>query len=164
MPIDDDIALLERVPMLQLLGREGLRAIAISADSRSLAEGEVLFREGQFAESAFVVTAGSFSVSRDEPGHSRRGARQVAGPGVLLGDIALITETKRGTTAIALETSTVLRISRVIFMRTVESYPEAAARLAAALRDQVSNMLGELDMVRLHLEAIEPPARPSARR
>lgn len=162
MPIEDDIALLSRVPMLQLLGREGVRVIAISADSRMLADGEVLFREGQFADAAFVVTAGSFAVNREDPALARRpGGSMVATPGTLLGDIALITETKRSNTAIAREPSTVLRISRVIFMRTIESYPEAALRLAEVLSGQVTSMLGELDGVRQRLEAIDgpPPAR-----
>lgn len=162
MSIEDDIALLESVPMLQLLGRDALRVIAISADSRPLAQGEVLFREGQFAEAAYVVASGILSVGRENAALAKRVGQTIrVSRGALLGEIALITETKRPATATALEPSVVLRIPRVIFMRTIESYPDAAARLMQAVTDRVENTLSELDGVRRHLEAIEPaPRRP----
>ncbi|MBS7543631.1 cyclic nucleotide-binding domain-containing protein [Ancylobacter oerskovii] len=159
MAIEDDIALLEGVPLLQLLGREGLRVIAISADTRSLNEGEVLFREGQFADAAYVVVSGRLRVSHENPERSAKpGHNEEVGPGTLLGEVALITDTKRPATAIALEPSAVLRIPRVIFMRTVESYPESAVRLAETLSARVSATLGELEGVRRRLDAIGTPA------
>lgn len=162
MSIEDDIALLESVPMLRLLGRDALRVIAISADSRPLAPNEVLFREGQFAEAAYVVASGLVSVGRENAALAKRAGQTVrVGRGGLLGEIALITETKRPATATAVEPSVVLRIPRVIFMRTIESYPDAAARLMQAVTDRVQDTLSQLDGVRRHLEAIEPaPRRP----
>ena len=46
MAIDDDIAFLERVPTLGLLGRPALRILAIGAETRRLDGGEVLFNAG----------------------------------------------------------------------------------------------------------------------
>ena len=58
----------------------------------------------------------------------------IAGPGTLLGELALIAETKRPATAIAVEPSTVIRISRSLFLKMLEGYPEAAN----ILRDQIA--------------------------
>jgi len=158
LPIEDDIALLDRVPLLQLLGREGLRVIAISAESRALGAGDVLFTEGDPADSAYVVMDGQFALTRQDPAFAARpGHSAVVGRGALLGELALITETKRPCTAVALEPSALLRISRTIFMRTVESYPDAAVRLASALSQQMNATLGELDGVRQRLEALDGP-------
>ncbi|HEY9213231.1 MAG TPA: cyclic nucleotide-binding domain-containing protein [Ancylobacter sp.] len=158
MPIEDDIALLDRVPLLQLLGREGLRVIAISAESHALGPGEVLFSEGQPADAAYVVMTGRLALSREDPAFATRpGHSAVVGPGALLGELALITETKRPCTATALEACVLLRVPRIIFMRTVESYPDAAVRLASALSQQMSGTLGELDGVRRRLEALDGP-------
>ncbi len=44
MTIEDDIAFLERVPTLRLLGREALRVLAIGAENRYVHGGEVLFK------------------------------------------------------------------------------------------------------------------------
>lgn len=162
MAIDDDIALLERVPLLKMLGREGLRVIAISADTRELAPGEVLFREGQFADSAYVVVNGHIRVAHEDAAKSARpGHSEEVGTGALLGEIALITEISRPATATALTQASVLRISRSIFMRTIESYPDAAVRIAHALRARVAETLGQLDHVRQRLDG--EPARPGGR-
>ena len=40
MSIDDDVALLERVPTLRLLGRESLRMLAIGSEQRSIYSAE----------------------------------------------------------------------------------------------------------------------------
>src|SRR5262245_9037584 len=69
MAIDDDIAFLERVPTLGLLGRPALRILAIGAETRHLVGGEVLFNAGDEAEGGFVVQAGRFHL------HHRRTAR-----------------------------------------------------------------------------------------
>ena len=50
MTIEDDIAFLERVPSLRLLGRDALRILAIGAESRTIHEGMTLFGEGEDAD------------------------------------------------------------------------------------------------------------------
>ena len=62
MSIDDDIAFLERVPMLAELGASALRIVAIGAESFSLRGGKSLFAAGESADCAYVVQQGSFVV------------------------------------------------------------------------------------------------------
>ncbi|MCS0495147.1 cyclic nucleotide-binding domain-containing protein [Ancylobacter sp. MQZ15Z-1] len=160
MSIEDDIALLDRVPLLRLLGKDVLRVLAISSDTRPLAEGEILFREGQFAEAAYVVAKGRLRLNREDPALARRpGQKAEAGPGSLLGEMALITETKRPATATAIEESVVIRIPRVFFLRTIEGYPDAAVRIGRELSGRVRDTLGELDVVRAKIEALDTPPR-----
>src|SRR5262249_21766992 len=106
MTIDDDISFFERVPTLRSLRRAALRIIALAADSRYVHSGEVLFRRGDPADGGYVVQEGSFNLD-DNSGDAAEPMK--VGPGTLLGELALITETKRQVTATALEPSTVLR-------------------------------------------------------
>ena len=62
MTIEDDIAFLERIPSLRLLGRDALRILAIGAESRYIHEGISLFGEGEDADCAYVVQEGSFDL------------------------------------------------------------------------------------------------------
>src|SRR5262245_58722060 len=120
MTIEDDIAFFERVPTLQMLGRSALRILAIGAESRYIHSGEVLFDAGDMADAGFVIQEGSFSLANSD------GAQPITvGPGTLLGELAMLTETTRPVTATALEPSTVLRIPRTLFLKTLEGYPEA---------------------------------------
>ena len=120
--IEDDIAFFERVPTLRMLGRTALRILAIGAESRYVHQGEVLFNAGEPTDCGYVVQEGSFRLDAFEG----RRDEIVAGPGTLLGELALIAETKRPATATAREPSTVIRISRSLFLKMLEGYPEAA--------------------------------------
>jgi len=134
MSIEDDVALLERVPTLRLLGVAALRMLAIGSEQRDVARGATLFNAGDEADAGFIVQRGAFRV---EDGG---GAAIVAGPGALIGELALIAAMRRPSTAIALEDSSVIRIARSLFRRVLESDPAAARRL----RDEVANRTSQI--------------------
>ncbi len=143
MSIEDDVALLERVPTLRLLGREALRNLAFGTEQRDVARGEILFRAGDTADAGFVVQRGAFRVSSDD----EHGAETLARPGDLIGELALIVPMKRPSTAIAIEPSTTIRISRSLFQRVLESHPAAAQRLRDELASRTSQLASEILLV-----------------
>jgi CRP-like cAMP-binding protein len=134
MSIEDDVALLERVPTLRLLGMAALRMLAIGSEQRDVARGDALFNAGDDADAGFVVQRGAFRI---EDGG---GAAIVAGPGALIGELALITAMRRPSSAIALEHSSVIRVARSLFQRVLESDPAAARRL----RDEFANRTSQI--------------------
>ena len=153
MSIDDDIAFLNRVPTLALLGREPLRILAISAESRYVHEGDVLFREGEAADGAFVVQEGSFTLTSE---HISPGLEPVSiGPGTLLGELALLTSTVRPVTATALEASSVIRIPRTLFLRMLDGYPDAAQRLRTIIAKRADQAITDIQSVRPVLDIAE---------
>jgi CRP-like cAMP-binding protein len=134
MSIEDDVALLERVPTLRLLGTEALRMLAIGSEQREVARGDLLYRKDDEADSGFVVQHGAFRVDDGS------GAETIARPGMLLGELALIVAMRRPSTATALEYSSVIRINRSLFQRVLENDPAAAVRL----RDEFINRTSQL--------------------
>ena len=154
MSIEDDIAFLERVPTLAVLGREALRILAIGAENRYVHDGVALFKEGETADAAYVVQEGSFELAM--PGMTQP---STAGVGVLIGELALITETTRSTTATAREPSTVIRIPRSLFLKMLEGYPDAARRLRNAIAARVNATARELTRVRAGLDGSAPTQR-----
>ena len=144
MTIEDDIGFLERVPTFRLLGRGALRIIAIGAESRYVQSGQMLFAAGEDADGAYVVQQGSFSLLPDRV----RSSEVIAGPGTLLGEAALLAETKRPATATAREPSTVIRISRSLFLKMLEGYPDAAIRLRDLIATRTDMWSREVQNVR----------------
>ena len=134
MSIEDDVALLERVPTLRLLGTACLRMLAIGSEQRNVARGDVLFQQGDDADAGFIVQRGAFRI---EDG---AGAEIIAGPGALIGELALIAAMQRPSTATALEHSSVIRVARSLFQRVLESDPAAARRL----RDEFANRTSQI--------------------
>jgi CRP-like cAMP-binding protein len=140
MSIEDDVALLERVPTLRLLGTTALRMLAIGSEQRDVARDNVLFSAGEDADSGFVVQRGAFRI---EDGS---GAEIIAGPGTLLGELALVVAMKRPSTATALDYSSVIRVARSLFQRVLESDPAAARRLRDEFASRTSQIASDILM------------------
>jgi CRP-like cAMP-binding protein len=143
MSIDDDIAFLERVPMLAELGGNALRILAIGAESYSVGAGEVLFAPGQSADCAYVVQHGSFVVKPE----AAKGTESIAEAGSLLGEAALLIDAPRRASATAREDSIVLRISRAMFVKMLESNPDAAQRLRILFASHADQLAREFENV-----------------
>jgi CRP-like cAMP-binding protein len=140
MSIEDDVALLERVPTLRLLGATSLRMLAIGSEQRDFARGDFLFNAGDDADAGFIVRRGAFRVDDGS------GAEIVAGPGALIGELALVVAMARPSTAVALENSTVIRIARSLFQRVLESDPAAARRLRDEFASRTSQIASDILM------------------
>jgi len=153
MTIEDDIEFLERIPLLRRLGGGALRSLAIAAETRFLEADEVLFSVGEPADGAFIVRHGSFTLKPDRSGESV----VVAGPGTLLGESALLAATKRPATATAREASAVLRVSRPMFLKILESYPEAAQRLRELIASRTDQWTRDVEHIRAALARGTPP-------
>jgi CRP-like cAMP-binding protein len=130
-----------------------LRILAIGAETRYVHAGEVLFKSGDVADGGFVVQEGRFALSSQALDDGRE---VMVGPFTLLGEVALFAETKRPATARALEPSTVLRIPRALFIKTLDSFPDAARKLRELLAARVDQSARELHNVRAAFDAHEP--------
>lgn len=136
MTIEDDIAFLDEIPAFSSLGLEALRILAIGSENIYVHTGEQLFEAGEPADCGYVIYEGQIRLSTggdDDP------TAVTVGRGTMLGELALITETNRQSTATALEPSSVIRISRNLFMKTLEGYPDAALRM----RDEMARRADE---------------------
>ncbi|WFS00538.1 cyclic nucleotide-binding domain-containing protein [Rhizobium tumorigenes] len=142
MALSDDIQLFSQLPLFRGMGEDQLRLIAFGADRRHIAAGQTLFRERSPAECAYVVASGRFELTtQDGKGASRVEALVEAG--TLLSELALVTLVERKYTAIALEDSTVVRITRALFHRLIEEYPEAAQLIERRVRDNFNIMVNQ---------------------
>jgi CRP-like cAMP-binding protein len=137
MSIEDDVALLERIPTLRVLGTASLRMLAIGSEQRNFPRGGVLFQAGDEADAGFVVQRGTFRIEDS-------GAELVAGAGALIGELALISATRRPSTATALEDSSVIRVARSLFQRVLESDPAAARRLRDEFAKRTSQIASDI--------------------
>jgi CRP-like cAMP-binding protein len=111
--------------------------LAIGSEQRGCARNTALFHAGEEADAGFIVQRGAFRI---EDG----GASIVAGPGALIGELALINAMRRPSTAIALEDSSVIRVARSLFQRVLESDPAAARRLRDEFAKRTSQIASDI--------------------
>jgi CRP-like cAMP-binding protein len=138
MALDDDIRILSGVRLFEGFTQDQMRLLAFGAETMQLSQDRRLYREDDEADSAYIVIKGRIGLFR-EHGEDRVAIGTV-GPGSILGELALIADTKRLTSAAAATDTEVLRLNRKMFRRILEEYPETAQ----ALHQRISEDLQEL--------------------
>ncbi len=141
MALEDEIDQLQSNPVFALFDVEALRLIAFSSETRFLRKDDILFREDELSDGGYFILSGSLALS------GSAGA-EIHGPGALVGETALFTETQRPATAVALETTTVRRIPRQLMRRVLAEFPASTARLRTILHDKVASVSAQL--MRIH--------------
>jgi CRP-like cAMP-binding protein len=109
----------------------------------------VLFYAGELTDGAYLVQEGSLLL---EPGTFSDDTECIVGPGTLLGELALLTDKLSPVTAIAKEPTIVVRISRNLFRKMLEGYPQAAAKLQEIMAGRLQVLTKELSGLRRMLD------------
>lgn len=143
MALDDHIRILSRVRLFEDLTQDQLRLLAFGAELMQLQPDRKLFREDDDADSAYVVLSGRISLYRENDGE--RIDLGTVGPGAMLGELALIADSRRLTSAVAKSDTDVLRLSRSMFRRILEEYPETAQALHARITEDLQAMLRRIE-------------------
>lgn len=149
MTLEDDITFFERVPTFSVLGRQALHVLAIGAETRHLPSGAVLFYAGELADGGYIVQEGSLLM---QPGTFSEGQEYTVGPGTLVGELALLTDTVCPSTAVAKEPTTVIRISRSLFRKMLEGYPAAAEKLRDIMSERLQGWTRDVASVRQRMK------------
>jgi CRP-like cAMP-binding protein len=144
--IEDDIAFLARVPTFAKFSFAALQIVAIGSEARTLADGETLFSAGETTDAGYLIQTGALTLAANNLTPSESDVR--FGPGTLIGELALVTETVCSATAIATGPTTVIRISRNLFRKVLEGFPEAARLTHERLLARVDQANGELGRIR----------------
>ena len=145
MALDDHIRILSGVRLFAGFTQDQLRLLAFGAEAMKLPAGRKLFREEDDADSAYIVVRGKIKLYREHEGeHVDIG---MAEAGSTLGEMALIADAKRITSAEAATDAEVLRINRSMFRRILEEYPEAAEALRTQIIEDLQALIRRIEEV-----------------
>ena len=143
MALDDDIRILSGVRLFEGFTQDQLRLLAFGAENMTLPRGRKLYREDDEADSAYVVVNGTVSLYRES--EDSKVPVGTAGPGAMLGELALIADTRRLTSAAAATDAEVLRLNRKMFRRILEEYPETAEALRQRIVDDLQALIARIE-------------------
>jgi ATP/ADP translocase len=119
--------LLKSVSLFQGIPAEKLSRVAAIAEEKSVPEGTVILREGEFGESLFVVAGGSVRI------HIEDRELTVFRRGDCLGEMSLLDGAPRSASATAMEETTLLEIDQPSFYQVMEAYPEIMKEIVRLL-------------------------------
>jgi CRP-like cAMP-binding protein len=143
--IKDDIAFLGQVPTFPQFSFAALQIVAIGSETKNLADGETLFSAGETTDAGYVIQTGGLTLTTSDLKQSEPPVS--FGPGTLIGELALVTETVCSATAVATGPTTVIRISRNLFRKVLEGFPDAAVLMHGRLRARVGQANEELGRI-----------------
>jgi CRP/FNR family transcriptional regulator len=124
--------LLARVPVFEELAEDDLRRVAEVSVPRRFSAGEVVFREGDDSDTAYVVHAGHARAIREHP-DGRQITLATFGPGDIFGELAMFDDERRSATVEASDELEVLGILGGDMRRLLRRHPDIAVKLVIAL-------------------------------
>jgi putative ABC transport system ATP-binding protein len=146
--LNEVVNMLVDIPMFSGIDRSKLKLLAFTSERVLFEQGQVVFRQGDAGDHAYVVIEGEADVVLE----SAAGDRTVAtlGRNEIFGEMALLSSMPRTTTIRARTPLVMLSLSRDVFMRMVEENSDIAVammrvlaeRLAATLREYGKAMAG----------------------
>ena len=127
---------LRKSPLFQGLSDEEIRQLVESAEHVSLRAGDLLIRQGDLGDAAYVLLSGEFEVQK-QSGQSviRIGVRD---PGDIVGEMALLSRSQRNASIIARTDSEALRIPQEAFERLLGSSPGTALTVLHWVMDRLA--------------------------
>lgn len=126
--MDEKVDLLGRLALFSTLDRRSTEAIAALAREVEAAAGTVLMREGEAADTFYMIVSGTVHVER-----AGLPLRSMSGGG-FLGEIALVEDGERTATATCATDCRLLALGRFEFDRVTATFPEVRSRIEAAVR------------------------------
>ena len=146
MQLKDEVELLRRVPMFANIAPAKLKLLAFTSDRVSFREGQVLCKQGDPGDAAYVVLAGSADVLVGTNGSEIKVA--TLEPNSIVGEIAILCDVARTATVKANVPLEALRISKDHFLKLLAEFPEMAVEIMRVLADRLSHTTAELSEAR----------------
>lgn len=143
MSINEEVDHLLKVDLFAGVERERLRLLALtSVEPVSYDSGEVLFRQGDVADSAYIVVEGTIELRLD----TSRGETVAAtiGRNGIVGETSLLSGSSRRATARAVGPVRALRIDKDSFERLLSGCPDVAVKLLRTMAMQHEAVIAAL--------------------
>jgi len=104
------------------------------SNTLQLAPGDFLFREGEKGDKMYVLLEGEVDIFLGDF------VFETAGPGALLGEMALIDDSPRAASAVAKSACRLAQIDRRVFDFVVQQHPPFARHVMKELADRLRHM------------------------
>ena len=140
--LNAEVDLLRRVPLFAGIEPARLKLLAYTSDVVTYQPGQILMRQGDLGDAAYVIIKGDADVSVS----TKTGDISVAQlhDGDFVGEIAILCETPRTATVKAMNEVKALRIRKEPFFELLHQFPEMAVEMTRLLAERLTRTTAEL--------------------
>ena len=153
MSLQQEYELLRRIPFFAEIEPSKLKLLAFMSERVGFDPGQYLCRQGDHADSAYLIIDGEADVLADTP--SGPVTLATLGEHQIVGEMAILCDVPRNASVRAKSRLVTLRISKDLFMRMVREFPNIAVSIMQELahrleanNNQLRAALSELRQLR----------------
>jgi CRP-like cAMP-binding protein len=156
MNLNEEVELLKGVPIFSKVEPAKLKLLAFTSERMNFAAGQELFHQGDQGDAMYVILGGVADVLIDSQG-GQIAVAELKKNG-FVGEIAILCDVPRTATIKALQRVVCLRISKDLFLRLINEFPQIAV---AVVRELASRVEAGNQKLRTALAEIETLRRPA---
>lgn len=149
MSVHDQVSLLRRIPLFSNVDESHLKVLAFATERVVLEAGDILVREGENATAAFVIVDGEAEASAGDSGFAKR--KIPVERSAFIGEISMLSEQGYAATVRATSRLEALKITRDLFFRVINEFPEMAVQVMHVVNRRLNGTLSDLDAVQRSL-------------
>jgi CRP-like cAMP-binding protein len=129
--LNEEVELLRNIPMFANIEPSKLKLLAFTSERMAFKDGDVLFRQGEQGDSAYVIIGGEADVIVDTP----KGPLTVAKlkRNDIVGEIAILCDVPRTATVKAASKLEAMVIAKDLFFRLIMEFPQMAVEIMREL-------------------------------
>lgn len=151
MSLHEEVELLRNIPMFAKIEPSKLKLLAFTSERLTFRDGEILFRQGDPGDAAYIIVSGRAAVIVDTPGGQLRVAELKKND--FVGEIAILCDVPRTATIAATSELTALKISKDLFFRLVTEFPQMAVEIMRVLAQRLEKTTTDLREATAKLDA-----------
>jgi len=134
--MENELSFLKKVPIFSDLTESALQLILSKSRTLKFRKGAVLMSEGETGESLYLIHSGQVKIFVSEEDGNEM-TLFIEGPGSYIGEISLLDGAPRTASAITLEKTEVISISKNAFIEVITENPDIAFNIISALTQKL---------------------------
>ncbi|MGB3179427.1 MAG: cyclic nucleotide-binding domain-containing protein [Albidovulum sp.] len=136
MLLNDEVRMLRLVPLFSRLEPAKLKLLAFTSDRVTYDAGEILFRQGETGDAAYVILTGTANILVNSPNGPIKVAELQQNS--IVGEIAILCDDARTATVEAATPIDALRIKKEQFIKLMTDFPEITIEIMRVLAERLS--------------------------
>ncbi|WP_137388651.1 cyclic nucleotide-binding domain-containing protein [Rhodoligotrophos defluvii] len=142
MSVRARVELLRRIPLFSDAADAHLQLLGFAMDTETFAPGDAIIARGERGQKAYIIETGTARVT--EPDQLAEDSSTLVGPGACLGESAMVADLPYSLTAIAQTDVRCLRLTRELFYRVAEEFPDFAELVLSAVSRRLDESVRDL--------------------
>jgi len=139
--IEQEVEILRKIPLFANIDPAKLKLMCFASERLTFKAGQSLFDQGDSADSAYIIVAGTADVivTTDKPSVVAKVAKND-----IVGEIAILCEVPRTASVTATSELIALKITKDLFFRMVTDFPEMGVEVMRVLAHRLEQTTADL--------------------